>query len=87
MVGYKLAIFEGMDHTISLAVLDAAIDFLKLYLYHHETFIVQPKPFKEMSVKELKQAIREAGIATKAVGLNEKAEFISLLESHYASLK
>ena len=87
MVGYKLAIFEGMDHTISLAVLDAVIDFMKLYLYHHESFIVQPKPFKDMSVKELKQAIREAGIAPKAVGLNEKAEFISLLESHYASLK
>jgi predicted esterase len=85
MTSYKLAMFEGMGHTISLAVLDATIDFIKLYFYQDESFIVRPKPFAEMSVKELKQAVREAGIANKAVGLNEKAEFVALLETHHAA--
>ena len=35
-----------------------------------------------MSVKELKAAIRDAGLANKAVGLCEKKEFVTLLTEH-----
>ena len=37
-----------------------------------------------MSVKELKAAIRKAGLASKAVGLMEKSEFIKLAQDHRA---
>ena len=36
----------------------------------------------EMSVKELKAAIRKAGIGSKAVGLMEKSEFVKLVKDH-----
>jgi hypothetical protein len=35
-----------------------------------------------MSVKELKAAIRKAGLNRKAVGLMEKHEFVKLLQEH-----
>jgi len=43
---------------------------------------VKVKSPKEMSVKELKAAVRNAGIARQAVGFYEKAEFVKLLEEH-----
>ena len=36
----------------------------------------------EMSVKELKEAIRQAGLGQKALGLTEKSEFVKLLKKH-----
>lgn len=87
MTAYRLVNFEGLGHSISLSMLEACVEFFQTNLLHNESFIVKPKPFAEMSVKELKQAIREADIASKAVGFNEKPEFVSLLETHYAALK
>jgi hypothetical protein len=67
-------------------MLDACVEFFKAHIAQDERYIIKPKPFNEMSVKELKQALREANIANKAVGFNEKCEFVALLESHYAAL-
>lgn len=78
---YRFVGIEGMGHSISLSVLESCVDYFKERLSHAEQFIVKPKPFKEMSVKELKQAVREAGLAAHAVGFNEKAEFVQLLET------
>ena len=36
----------------------------------------------KMSVKELKEAIRNAGLGSKAVGLVEKSEFVKLVQDH-----
>jgi lysophospholipase-2 len=85
VTAYRFVAIEGMGHTVSLSVLEACIDFIKVHLAHDDALVVQPKPFKEMSVKELKQALREAGIGNKAIGFNEKAEFVELLEAHAAS--
>lgn len=41
----------------------------------------QRKPIQEMSVKELKAAIKAAGLAGQAVGLAEKNELVSLLST------
>ena len=35
-----------------------------------------------MSVKELRAAIRRAGLGSQAVGLMEKSEFVKLLRDH-----
>ena len=37
---------------------------------------------REMSVKELKAAIRKAGLLSKAIGFMEKREYIDLLQDH-----
>eukprot|EP00587_Corethron_hystrix_P006884 CAMPEP_0113323558 /NCGR_PEP_ID=MMETSP0010_2-20120614/16400_1 /TAXON_ID=216773 ORGANISM="Corethron hystrix, Strain 308" /NCGR_SAMPLE_ID=MMETSP0010_2 /ASSEMBLY_ACC=CAM_ASM_000155 /LENGTH=283 /DNA_ID=CAMNT_0000182527 /DNA_START=155 /DNA_END=1006 /DNA_ORIENTATION=- /assembly_acc=CAM_ASM_000155 len=47
---------------------------------------VKVKAPSEMSVKELKAAIRRAGIGNQAIGFYEKGEFVKLLENHLASL-
>lgn len=47
--------------------------------------VVKGKAPNEMSVKELKAAIRNAGLASQAVGFSEKQEFVTLLEAHYAA--
>lgn len=39
----------------------------------------------EMSIKELMAVIRNNGLAEKAVGLNEKIEFVQLVEEFYKS--
>jgi hypothetical protein len=35
-----------------------------------------------MSIKELKEAIRAAGLSNQALGFREKSEFIELLTQH-----
>ena len=84
---YELRTFENMPHTVNQEVLDTVKAFLLKTIPHDELFIVKPKPPAEMSVKELKAAIVRAGIQSKALGLNEKSEFVELLESYYASRK
>jgi hypothetical protein len=39
----------------------------------------------DMSIKELKHFIATTGLASKAVGLNEKQEFIQLIRDYIAS--
>lgn len=59
--------------------------FLMSILPHDEAFTIKPKPPSEMTVKELKTAIRNNGLNSKAVGFTEKHEFVKLLEDYYAS--
>ena len=47
----------------------------------HKVVIPMKNP-SEMTIKELKNAIINAGLGTKAVGLIEKQEFIDLLNNH-----
>jgi hypothetical protein len=59
-----------------------SLKFLNAVLPPDETFKVQVKDASDMSVKELKAAIRKAGLGNKAVGLMEKSEFVKLLQDH-----
>lgn len=59
--------------------------FLATVLPPDDALCLKPKDPATMSVKELKQAIRNAGLGSQAVGFSEKAEFVKLLQDHYAS--
>lgn len=66
-------------------ILRDASSFLSSIIPHDDSFTIKPKPPSEMSVKELKVAIRNNGLNSKAVGFTEKHEFVKLLEDYYAS--
>lgn len=69
-----------IPHTVSPTELDDAMVFLEKVLSHDESVKITLKDPKEMSVKELKAAIRKAGL--NAIGLMEKSEFIKLVQDH-----
>ena len=69
-----------IPHTVSPSELGDALAFLKTVLPFDESIKVTLKDPKDMSVKELKAAIRKAGLS--AVGLMEKSEFIKMVQDH-----
>lgn len=71
-----------IPHTVSPSELNDAISFLKEVLPADDSVKVTLKDPKSMSVKELRAAIRKAGIANKAVGLMEKSEFVNLVQDY-----
>ena len=77
--------YRGVGHTISMDMLGDIGKFIAGALPHDPAFAIKPKDPREMSIKELKQAVRQCGLASQAVGFFEKQEFVSLLEKHYAS--
>ena len=85
MHDYTLKFFRGVGHTISMEMLADCGRFIRKTLPHDAAFAIKPKEPKDMSIKELKQAVRDAGLAAKAVGFFEKQEFVKLLEEHRAS--
>lgn len=42
-----------------------------------------PLPWDSMSVKELKEAVRLAGIESKTLGFTDKSEYVQLLINHH----
>jgi lysophospholipase-2 len=71
-----------IPHTVSPAELRESLEFLSSVLPPDGSFSVQLKDPSAMSIKELKGAIRKAGLGNKAVGLMEKSEFVKLLQDH-----
>ena len=69
-----------IPHTVSPSELGDVMGFLKEALPFDESIKVTLKDPKDMSVKELKAAIRKAGL--NSVGLMEKSEFIKLVQDH-----
>lgn len=51
-----------------------------------EHLVPLPNP-ADMGIKELKAAIKTAGLSAQAVGFAEKGEFVQLLQSHYDTLR
>ena len=80
---YTLESFP-IQHTVSPQELQSVMKFLAKVLPPDDSCRIELKPPKEMSVKELKAAIRKAGLTSKAVGLMEKSEFVKLLQDHRA---
>mmetsp|Transcript_27890 Transcript_27890/g.39908 ORF Transcript_27890/g.39908 Transcript_27890/m.39908 type:complete len:237 (-) Transcript_27890:1126-1836(-) len=76
-----------MQHTVIPAELQDALQFLKQILPPDSSACVKVKAPSEMSIKELKEAIRRAGLGSKAVGLMEKSEFVQLLQKHRGESK
>eukprot|EP00607_Mallomonas_marina_P010689 CAMPEP_0182421980 /NCGR_PEP_ID=MMETSP1167-20130531/7572_1 /TAXON_ID=2988 /ORGANISM="Mallomonas Sp, Strain CCMP3275" /LENGTH=252 /DNA_ID=CAMNT_0024599663 /DNA_START=405 /DNA_END=1163 /DNA_ORIENTATION=- len=83
---YRLQSFPGMPHTVTHEVMSASVAFLSEILPHDQSYALQPKSASDMSVKELKAALRAANLIHKAKGFTEKSEFINLLEEYRASL-
>jgi predicted esterase len=79
---YELKEYAGMGHTASPAEIRDATAHLLSILPEDKSLCLAPKDPSTMSVKELKAAIVQAGIGSKAVGFSEKHEFVSLLVAH-----
>jgi predicted esterase len=71
-----------IQHTVSQEEISDVFQFLQSVLPDDATCQIQLKDPAEMSVKELKAAIRKAGVASQAVGFMEKSEFVKLLQDH-----
>jgi len=82
---YELKSVPGMPHSVNMDVLGAVNEFLSRIIPNSPELAIKPKAPSEMSVKELKAAIRNAGLTRDAVGFSEKYEYVQLLEKHYAS--
>lgn len=77
--------YRGVGHTISMDMLGDCGRFMLSHLPDNPAFALKPKPPAEMSVKELKAAIRQCGLGAQAASFYEKQEFVKLLEDYYAS--
>ena len=85
MTDYTLKFFSGVGHTISMDMVADAMNFIQKSLPEDSAFVIKPKPPSEMSIKELKQAVRNLGLAHQAAGFYEKQEFVKLLEEYQAN--
>jgi lysophospholipase-2 len=79
---YSLKSYPGVQHTVSMEEIADLKNFLERVLPPSEECKITLKDPSDMSVKELKAAIRKAGLGQKAVGLMEKGEFVRLLKDH-----
>ena len=61
------------------------MDFLSAALPHDLEHVVPSKAPADMSIKELKATLREAGLISQTAGFVEKGEFVRLLEQHLSS--
>lgn len=83
VASYELKSYQGMQHTLIPEEIVDWITFVKKVIpAEGHNFKVKLKDPSEMSIKELKQAIRNAGLGNEAVGLMEKSEFVRLLKDH-----
>jgi len=71
-----------IEHTVAPDELAQVLQFIQTCLPADDTCKIQLKDPSEMSVKELKAAIRNAGLLSKAAGFMEKQEFVRLLTDH-----
>lgn len=78
---YELTTYP-IAHTVDMKELGDMMAFLKKVLPPDDTCKIRLKDPSEMSIKELKSAIRKAGLQSKALGFTEKREFIQLLNDH-----
>lgn len=78
---YELKTYP-VQHTVSMEEIAEMETFLQTVLPPDETCRIKIKEAKDMSVKELKAAIKKAGLSNQAVGFMEKSEFVRLIQDH-----
>ena len=83
---YIVRAFDGVGHTVSPEIMQTALNFLTEILPNKPEFAIKPKAARDMTVKELKDAIRKAGLHGQSLGFFEKREFVALLEGYQKSL-
>jgi Phospholipase/Carboxylesterase len=82
---YELRTYTGVPHSVSVDIIRDATEFLQRILPDRPELALKPPKPSELSIKQLKEAIKRAGLASKCVGFSEKGEFVSLLEEYYRS--
>jgi predicted esterase len=82
---YELKTYDKLGHGINQELLEYAQQFISKILIDDPSLALKPKEFSEMSVKELKIAIRNYNLGQQALGFSEKNEFVKLLEEYRAS--
>jgi len=83
---YTLKTYPGLVHSVIPEEVQEVMQFLGTILpregENSDEWSVTLKDPKDMSVKELREAIRKAGLGRAAVGFMEKSEFIKLVQDH-----
>ena len=82
---YDLKAYRGMQHTCSPSEIRDAAQFISTIIPDSPELAIKPKDPSTRSIKELKAAIKSAGLGARAAGLMEKHEFVSLLTEYYNS--
>jgi len=72
----------SIGHTVSMEELADVLQFIQGILPDDPSHKIKLKEPSQMSVKELRGAIRKANLSHKAVGFCEKDEFVRLLQNH-----
>ena len=83
---YTVKPYSNVGHTINPDMLAAAVEFILSRVPDDPELRVKPKSPSDMTVKELKEAIRRVGLTSKSLGFFEKREFVDLLEGYYKTL-
>lgn len=78
---YELKTYP-IQHTVNMDEIAEMERFLQSVLPPDDACKIKVKNANEMSVKELKAAIKKANLSSKAVGFTEKSEFVRLLQDH-----
>jgi len=73
-----------VQHTVSMEEIAEMESFLTQILPPDESCKIKVKEATDMSIKELKAAIKKAGLSNQAAGFCEKSEFIKLIQDHRA---
>lgn len=79
---YEMKTYPGLQHSMNNESLADAKKFLLTVLPPDDACKIVLKDPSSMSVKELRTAIKKAGLSQKAVGLMEKPEFVKLLKDY-----
>jgi len=79
---YDLKSYEGMQHTVQQDEIQDWFKFCQKVLPPDESCRIKLKDPAKMSVKELKEAIKNAGLGRQAIGLMEKIEYVKLLTDY-----
>lgn len=83
---YELKTYPGLVHSVNPEEVMEVLSFLMKVLPKDgdgaDDWKIKLKDPTDMSVKELREAIRKAGLGRRAVGFMEKSEFVRLLQDH-----
>ncbi len=78
---YKVKTYIGLDHSVSMEELDDVVNFLRRVIppISNKYSMIDPA---QMSVRQLKDAVVNAGLDRQARGMLEKSELVNLLAKH-----